>query len=94
MGWGPYWGMNPGFPWFMLIMPVMCLAMMFFFCRMGFWRGQARAANGCRCWNHHDRLSEEVIALRKEVELLKQKNIVLDFENLSCNRKDFALSYK
>ena len=41
MGWGPYWGMNPGFPWFLLIMPVLCLGMMFFFYRSGFRRDPA-----------------------------------------------------
>ncbi len=74
MGWGPYWGMNPGFPWFMLIMPVLCLGMVFFFCRIGFRRDQGRASTCWSRWNHHDGLADEVVALRKEVELLKQKN--------------------
>ena len=72
MGGFPYWSANQGFPWFLLIMPVMCFAMMFLFCRRGFWWEQGRAAIGWRRWNHHDRLSDEVVALRKELELLKQ----------------------
>ena len=72
MGWGPYWGMNPGFPWFLLIMPVLCLGMMFFFCRIGFRRDQGRPSGCWSRWHHEDGLADEVIALRKEVELLKQ----------------------
>ena len=74
MGGFPYWGVNPGFPWFMLIMPVMCLAMMFIFCRIGFRRDQARTSACWGRWNHHYGLADEVAALRKEVELLKQNN--------------------
>ena len=72
MGGFPYWGVNPGFPWFMLMMPVLCLGMMFFFCRIGFRRDQERESTCWRRWNHHDGLADEVVALRKEVELLKQ----------------------
>lgn len=74
MGGFPYWGVNPGFPWFMLIMPVLCLGMMFIFCRIGFRRDQGRVSTCWSRWNHHDGLADEVAALRKEVELLKQKN--------------------
>ena len=70
----PYWGANPGFPWFLLIMPVLCLGMMFFFCRMGFRRNQGRASTCCNHWNHYDRLADEVVVLRKDVDLVKQKN--------------------
>lgn len=70
----PFWGFNSGFPWFLLIMPLLCFVMMFFFCRMGFRRESARAANCWHRWDHHDRLAEEVTALRKEVDALK-KNV-------------------
>ncbi len=72
MGGFPYWGVNPGFPWFLLIMPVMFIAMMFFFCRIGFCRDQRRAS---ACWsrsNHYNGLVDEVAALRKEVDALKR----------------------
>ncbi len=74
MGGLPYWGVNSGFPWFLLIMPVLCFVMMFFFCRRGFRREYVRAATCWQRWDRHDRLADEVAALRKEVAALK-KNI-------------------
>jgi hypothetical protein len=74
MGWFPYGEVNWGFPWFMLIMPLLCLGMMFFFCRIGFHRESARAVNCWHRWDYRDGMADEVVALRKELELLKQKN--------------------
>ena len=74
MGGFPYWGVNPGFSWFMLFIPLLCFAMMFFFCRSGFRRDRGRAFTCWSNWNRQDGLADEVAALRKEVELLKQNN--------------------
>jgi hypothetical protein len=69
MGWFPYWGTYPGFPWFMLFFPLMFFAMMFLFC-MSSHRGWFACCVNRR--SPHE-LEAELAALRKEIEELKKK---------------------
>ena len=63
-------GANFGFPWFMLLFPVLFFGMMFFFCRT------MTPIGYMGCWNRHERrdISSELDSLRKEVETLKRNN--------------------
>jgi len=69
MGWFPYWGTYPGFPWFMLIMPLIFFGMMFVMCRLGRWGW----SGGCCFSRGTPDIASEVTALRKEIEELKKK---------------------
>ena len=69
MGWVSCWGPNFGFPWFMLIMPILFLGMMFLFCR------SSRGFRFMGCCGRHEKVDTvaELSALRREIEDLKKK---------------------
>lgn len=69
MGWFPCWGANAGFPWFMLIMPLLFVGMMLLFCRPN---RKAWFAGCCSRHNETD-VAAELSGLRREVEELKKK---------------------
>ncbi len=69
MGWFPCWGANAGFPWFMLIIPILFFGMMFLFCRSG----RSNWLVGCCNRQGGPDMAAEISGLRKEVEELKKK---------------------
>lgn len=64
-----YWGVIPGFPWFLCIIPILFfLGMLFLLCRF-----RPRGwLNPC-CHDNTSGLAEEVAKLRKELAELKKE---------------------
>lgn len=69
MNWFPCGGTAWGFPWLMLVFPVLCFGMMLYFCSFRKHHGFA----GCRGRRQEADLTVELSALRKELDELKQK---------------------
>lgn len=69
MGWFPCWGTNAGFPWFMLIMPLLFFGVMFLLCRAG--RGTWFA--GCCGRRGESDMAAELSGIRREIEEIKKK---------------------
>ena len=69
MGWFPCWGANAGFPWFMLIMPLLFFGIMLLLCRSGRRNGFV----GCCDRRREADLAAEISGLRRELEEIKKK---------------------
>lgn len=69
MPWFPCWGTTWGFPWFMLIFPVLFFGMMIYFCRQrsnGWFAGCCGRHSAAKC-------SAELSEMRRELDELKRK---------------------